>query len=144
MRTIFFFILMTFGFFGCSQKQTLPDTQLETDCGFIAIVNDSELRNAPRDPFTIVSTKIEGDCFEVTVRYGGGCGGADFKFIAGEALDDSMPPQREAVVSLKDEDNCEALVTETISFDLTPLRVENYREIIFNIEFINAPFLYKY
>ncbi len=135
---------MMVGILGCSQKQTIPDTQLMTECGFVSIVSDSELKNAPRDPFTIVSTNIEGDCFEVTVRYGGGCGGADFKFIAGESLDDSVPPQREAVISLKDEDNCEALVLETISFDLTSLRVDNYSEIIFNIEFINAPFLYEY
>ena len=140
MGTIFFLLFLLGASFGCKT----PEPVIEAQCDKIAIVSNSELRDAPRDPFTLKSIKVEDDCLEITLEYGGGCGEVDFQLIASEDLDDSLPQQRAVILSLKDEDPCRAINTETISFDLTPLRVDNASEIILAFEFVNAPIYYRY
>jgi len=128
---------------GCSQKQIPIEPKIQTDCGFISKISNIELRNAPHDPFQINSNNLTGDCLEIEVRYGGGCGGADFNLIASEDVTSSIPPQRSVVISLKDQDQCEAIVVKTISFDLTPFQVGNSREVLLIVENLDSPILYK-
>ena len=141
MKKLIVLTLLPFLFLNC-KKSEIP---VETDCDKVGIVNNEQLRNAPRDPFDFISAEIIGDCLEVAVRYGGGCGGADFQLFGQEELAQSLPPQRLVLISLDDKDNCEALVTDTISFDLTAFRAENSNEVKLTIDGISrTPILYKY
>ena len=118
---------------------------VNTNCDQVAIINDSRFQNAPRDDFDFVSAEINGDCLEISVRYGGGCGGATFELIGNNIIKEPIPVRRYAVISFEDKDNCEALVMPTISFDLTPFQVKNENEVAIYLDGISrTPILYKY
>lgn len=118
---------------------------VESSCDKVGIMDNEQLRNAPRDPFDFVSAEIVGDCMEITVQYGGGCGEVNFQLIGGEEVAQSLPPQRLILISLDDNDSCKAFVTDTISFDLTAFRVENSNEVKLTLDgLLRTPILYKY
>lgn len=140
MKSIIFFFL-PFLLLHCN-KNELP---VNSNCDKVTVVSDSRFENAPRDDFDFVSAEIEGDCLEVAVRYGGGCGGAKFELIGNNVLKESLPLQRFVVISFDDKDNCEALIIKTLSFDLTPLQVGNTNEVAIRINGISrTSLLYRY
>ncbi len=139
MKNLMLFVLLPFLIIGCNKSG------VKAICDQIGIVDSEQYRDAPRDDFDFVSAEIKGDCLEVTVQYGGGCGDATFLLIGEEKLNQSLPPQRPIVISLDDQDYCKALVTKTISFDLTNLREENYDEVQLILDGLSrTPLLYKY
>lgn len=141
MNQLSIFITLTFLLLNCN-KSEVP---ILTDCDQIGVVDNGQFRNAPRDPFEFVSGEITEDCLEVTVRYGGGCGGATFQLIGEDSLNLSLPPQRTVLISLEDKDNCEAIVIDTISFDLTAFRVDNSNEVDLLLDGISrTPIRYEY
>lgn len=89
-------------------------------------------------PVEIESAYIEGDNLFIDVNYGGGCGDHEFRLytlqidqISADALTQSntIVMEDEAQVSGGDfvlhhitEDTCEALIVDTLQFDLIPLR----------------------
>ena len=140
MKSIIFFFL-PFLLLHCN-KNELP---VNSNCDKVTVVSDSRFENAPRDDFDFVSAEIDGDCLEILVRYGGGCGGATFELIGNNIIKEPIPVRRYAVISFEDKDNCEALVMPTISFDLTPFQVKNENEVAIYLDGISrTPILYKY
>lgn len=88
-------------------------------CELVTYANNSS--NKATDDFSINSVTILGDELTLSVSYGGGCG-AEVDFDAELVL---LPtagplPAYSLSVSLDDDDNCEALITEDICFDLSP------------------------
>ena len=136
------YILVVFFLFLSCDKGESP---IETDCDKVSEVNDRRFQNAPRDEFDFVSAEIIDDCLAINVRYGGGCGGAEFELIGSTTFGLSLPPQRSVVISFDDNDDCEAIVDTTISFDLRPLRIENTHEVGIILDGISrTPFSYIY
>ena len=80
----------------------------------------------------------------ITIQYGGGCGNIELKLIDSEMILESYPVQRNIRLSLKDEDYCKALITKELSFDLTPIQISGYNQIILDISTWNEPILYTY
>jgi hypothetical protein len=118
--------------------------KVDIDCGQRILVDFDMYRNAPADDFDFVAAEVVGDCLRLTIRYGGGCGNIDLKLIDGGFVWESFPHQRSIRLSLKDEDECEALVTKEVSFDLTPIRVTGVNLVVLNLAQWNAKLLYRY
>lgn len=79
------------------------------------------------DPYTIDSAMVVGDTLRLVVRHGGGCRTHRFSLAASRAFRESSPVQVSAVLTHDaDGDNCRALLTRDLRYDLTPLR-EAYR-----------------
>jgi hypothetical protein len=76
----------------------------------------------PLDDISVMRSEIEGDRLTVTVQYGGGCEQHDVALCYEPAFGESDPP---SVIThfLHDAngDTCEALISETLVFDLSPL-----------------------
>ena len=66
---------------------------------------------------------IVGDTLRVTVSYGGGCADHAFTLVLADAFQMMDPPRLPATLAHQaNGDPCEAWLTETLEFDLTPLK----------------------
>lgn len=95
-----------------------PDVPV-AGCELVNYVNSTS--NNASDDFSINSATVLDDELTVSVSYGGGCGPAvdfDAELVL---LPTAGPlPVYSLSISLDDDDNCEALLTEDICFDLSP------------------------
>ena len=76
----------------------------------------------PMDPLNIDSLKIVKGCLDVYVSYGGGCGEVKFNLYYTNLVQNSFPPQTTLYLSFEDKDNCRAIETKKLSFDLQPFK----------------------
>jgi hypothetical protein len=102
---------------------------LVTSCQRTATVEDSQsaskeaqFSSGASDPFDFLGARIEGDSMMIDVRYGGGCKEHVFALDAGPMLKSLPPKQLLSISHDANGDNCRALITKTIAFDLVPYR----------------------
>ncbi len=74
------------------------------------------------DPVRIESAQVLGDCLEITFSYGGGCGTHDFDLGILQHFGPGIPIPHLQLKHHNNGDYCQALITQTLSFDLTLLR----------------------
>ena len=108
------------------------------------ILDDNLFANAPNDAFKLISVKITDHQMEVEVEYTGGCGDVNFKLIGHEEVKESLPPQRTVRLSLEDDDNCGNVLRQKLSFALTPAQVQDYNELLLQLQDWTNPLSYKY
>ncbi len=86
------------------------------------------------DNYTVLSTAIEGDIVSIVVQYGGGCETHRFDLFADPRIMKSMPPQQNIVLKHNaNGDNCRALITDTVHFDLKPIRIGEKGSIVLRL-----------
>lgn len=76
----------------------------------------------PSDPASVTSAAVHGDSLVLEVTFGGGCARHDFALYASGVWMESFPVQ--TPVSLAHDahgDNCRALLSRELRFDLSPL-----------------------
>jgi len=74
----------------------------------------------------ILLAEIDGDVLNLEVQYSGGCSDHEFTLYVSNDFMESNPVQSETVLSHIEQDPCDSVVTDDISFDLLPIR-EFYR-----------------
>ena len=91
-------------------------------------VKIKELSSIPVDnfPFEIRNIKFVQDVVHLEISYAGGCEPHEFSLFVSNIFMESNPVKTTSSLSHFTMDTCEALITETISFDLLPLK-EFYR-----------------
>lgn len=74
-----------------------------------------------------------------------GCSGDSWevRLIDSEEVLESLPPQRNLRLSLKNQEDCHAMITKTMSFNLANLKVKG-NQVLLNIIHTNDPVLYEY
>ncbi len=72
------------------------------------------------DPFHIDSLRIEDQCLNVYVTYGGGCGEARFNMFYSNMVQHSFPPQTTLYLAFEDNDHCRSIERKKLKFDLFP------------------------
>lgn len=128
--------LMSCNIFNSSpQKNNYADQQNKK---IIPIIIVDNLPWAPNDfdidPVTIEKIEIICDTLRLRVSYGGGCKTHTFTLYCSTFLYKSNPPQRDVWLSHDaNGDNCEAYITEWLSFHLSPLRTEDYDSVLLRI-----------
>lgn len=143
-----FFTLLTFCVLAVSNcgksSSVIIDPPVAATCDNPVLIDADLYENAPSDEFLFQSATIDGNCLKMIVRYGGGCEAVTFQLIDAAAIMESLPVQRNIRLSLKDEDDCEALVTRELYYDLTPLQVEGNSKIILNLQGFPESLTYQY
>lgn len=83
-----------------------------------------ECAAADGDPYAILVAAVDGDALELALEYSGGCAAHAFTLCWPEQAFRESEPVQAALELLHDDrgDACDALVSETRSFDLAPLR----------------------
>ena len=93
------------------------------------IISNSLFQTVPRDDVMINDVSIVNNKLVLNVSYSGGCKEHLFKLIASDSWLESYPVQTPILLSHDaNNDNCEAFITETLSFNLLPLK-ERYQEL---------------
>ncbi len=99
-------------------KSTFSINQDATDI----LLDNSLYQSAPRDSFTIMSLFLDGDILTINITYGGGCEDHIFRLIGSNEYLASSPAQTYVLLSHDaNNDSCEALLWETLEFNLVPL-----------------------
>lgn len=140
MKNITVLFLTGIIFIGCS----ILDSNSTDSINFQAIISTKLLKNSPSDPLTINNLKIEED--SLTINFSAsGCNGNSWKIklIADELIAESLPPQRQVKLSLKNDELCEAFISKELTFDISNLQVEG-NELQLNFMNSNESILYEY
>ena len=83
---------------------------------------ESDLKNgtSSSDAFNLLDVKIEGTNLLVKVSYSGGCSEHKFNIVWPEVIIQIYPPTISVILNHDNNgDQCEAMITKTLSFDLT-------------------------
>ena len=92
--------------------------------GQVVITENASGPQWPSDPVTIISAVIKGDTLELVANYGGGCRAQSFLLLSDAAWMESYPVQVGVRVARDAQgDNCKALLSRMLRFDLAPLKV---------------------
>ncbi len=95
---------------------------------------DPTYKNIKTDSFRLLESNVEGDNLILLVQYGGGCREHEWKLKTNGAYAKSLPPQ--ITLNLEhnaNSDMCRALVTDTLKFNLEPLRYPGNLELYVRI-----------
>lgn len=96
------------------------------------LLDEYEYNNAIRDDLSITNAYIKSNLLFLEISYTGGCVNHDFSLIGSGVFAESYPVQTSIILSHEDNnDSCEAILTDTLVFDLTPLKefyTESYKE----------------
>ncbi len=108
---------------GCKLAGTDDDDiPIPTADGVIRVDPQLDPVSIRKDRFDFVDARLEGLVLNITVSVSGGCEKHDFELVTAGALLLSIPPGANLYLVHEDNDDpCDAIVQETISFDITPL-----------------------
>jgi hypothetical protein len=83
------------------------------------------------DAFDLGEVTVSGDTLLVTVSYSGGCRDHIFTLHSNGAYMKSLPPQMMLWLEhLSNGDNCRAMITETLKFDLRQIRYSGVNQVV--------------
>lgn len=89
----------------------------------LIVAFDSQPEDWPGDALTLNSAEIQGGLLSLNLSYGGGCKAHSFDLVAWGGWQESEPVRVEVLLAHDSQgDMCEALLTETLRFDLGALR----------------------
>ena len=134
-------ILVTMLFFiACEDEK--GDAKL--DCDQTARISASEYPTAPDDPVTIEEVMINKNClnFRYTATACNGNTWAVELIDSGDVME-SQPPRRDIVFVLHNDEECDAIVTKEVSFDVSPLQVDG-NSVILILQNTGEEVLYQY
>jgi hypothetical protein len=117
-------LLVMVSLFACkNRKSTASSQSVKQAIPKDVIIHESY--NLPKDnaDFEITSAQISGDLLTLIVTYSGGCKEHVFSAHATRMYMKSMPPQLGLMIEHVDnDDTCRSLVTDTLVFNLVPVR----------------------
>lgn len=151
MKTInlFWSILVCICSFSCGSDDegnaNNNDLNDYTICDFMTIESANLYENAPNDDLIINSITLIDDCmiFEFSA---GGCDGStwEVQLIDSGQILESFPIQRNLRLSLNNQEDCEAFVTKSLSFDIANLQDDGNNQVVFNVDNFESQVLYEY
>lgn len=146
------FLLLSVGILlaaGCGTKKISGNGAGQTIEMKAAKKGMATIGKTPMDnhPVNITAAAIKGNTLTIDVSYSGGCQEHRFDLVGNEAIAKSLPPQRSIrLVHTGEPDACEALVRQTLSFDISNLayKQEAGSEIILRLEGWDTDLRYIY
>lgn len=128
-------------FLNCSNDD---DDSYQNNCDFETLISAEQYENAPSEQLIINSLETYGTCLKINFG-SSGCSGDtwELQLIDSESILESLPPQRNLRLSLKNDELCEAFFTKEITFDISNLQVEG-NQVQLNITNSDESILYEY
>ena len=115
-------------------KKIFFDFDNQSNCNQNVIISKTEYENAPNDFLEIIDMKIVGNCLKIKF-WASGCDRNTWnvKLIDTGIVAESLPEQRTLKLSLENSEDCRAVVTKEISFNIEELQVHGSRRIQLNV-----------
>jgi len=121
-----FALVWTTALTSCQRQDPLgPDALLHPAAGVHApvLIEQDDGRRWPSDPYALAEASVAGDTLTLRVHFGGGCETHRFALVVTRLFMESDPVQIPATLAHDGRDDaCDAVVNETLRFDLTPVR----------------------
>lgn len=137
-------LLTLFAFIGLFLTACHCDDDNPTTCDQQTIIDEEQFENAPNDQLFVNDLEIVDDCLTINFSSSGCDGNSwEIKLVTTGAVAYSQPPQRFLLLSLKNTELCDAVITREVSFDIENLQVLG-NEVILNIINGNDSILYTY
>ena len=143
MIRIYLLAAITFsliGIYSCADGEALKDSSCEQS----TLISENLYQDAPTDLLDLTELSIVGDCLELSFG-SSGCDGESWvvRLIDSGAILESFPPQRNLILSLDNDEGCDAYFVRKYSFDISSLRVEGI-SVFLNIVNTESQILYEY
>ena len=135
MKNIVIFCLLL-ATVGCKTQKNLEKSQIDTNSKTMLTAELGKI-NAPSDPVTIKSVRMEGNKLILAVQYSGGCENHSFQCIGSPVIAKSLPPIRSIqLVHTANGDACKKLIEQTLEIDISALAYKQEAEskIFLNLE----------
>lgn len=144
MKKLVFALALLALFMESCNDETTDNASLNSVCDQIAIVNPSRFTNTQPEGYTITRIQLIDDCLQVEIQ-SGGCSGDTWKvdLIDSGNVAESNPEQRYLKISLNNTELCDAVISKTFTFDLSPLRISS-PSILLNLDLWNEQIPYTY
>ncbi|MEQ9103037.1 MAG: hypothetical protein RIF36_07675 [Imperialibacter sp.] len=113
--------------FSCQNEPITPSSGFATSWEVNADTFIAATSQTTGDPFFIKKAVLNDSLLKVTVQYAGGCKKHDFKLVWDGTIDSSTIPAVATFALIHDGNNdmCEALPTEELTFDLLDIMKGN-------------------
>ena len=120
------------------------DDKEQTSCDQKTIISKSEYDTAPLDDVSILDMEIDGDCLKISFS-ASGCDGSTWivKLIDSGMTFYTSPPQKDLILSLENNELCDAVISKEISFDIENLQVSG-NLVVLNIINTGDEILYEF
>jgi hypothetical protein len=130
------------GISGCSKNNNRTQTSL---CDKNVLISSDLYNSSAANNYMITAARVNGDCLEVTFG-ASGCSGQSWivELVDSEVIAKSNPPQRMIKLVLTNNELCAAAFTRTVSFDLTPLRVQGSDRVQLFLHGLGQQLFYNY
>lgn len=116
------------------QRSAKSEMTEQPEAGYPAIVMMQMPMLDAGDPYNFEKVELNGDFLELIVSYGGGCKEHDFVLQGDPRIMKSLPPQMNIVlVHNANQDNCRAYITDTLRYDLKPVRIGEEGTIVLRL-----------
>ena len=127
----------------CEEREPLDNGSNQPSCDQDVIISPTEYENAPNDFVYIGDMNIVGNCLKIKFT-ASGCDGKSWvvKLIDNGIVAKSLPEQRTLRLSLDDKEDCRAVITKEVSFNIEDLRVYGSRGVRLNVS--GNSILYEY
>ncbi|WP_274473838.1 hypothetical protein [Mangrovimonas aestuarii] len=105
------------------------------DCDKCVVIDGTLYDEIATDNYFIANVIINGDCLEIELT-SSGCDGSTWvvDLVDSGALLESAPPQRLLKLNLKNLELCDAVITQSHSFNASELQESNFDTVILNIQ----------
>lgn len=142
MKKILIIILFGATILSCSNDD---NSENSNGCDLETIVSAEEYANAPSDQLSVNSLEINGNCLKINFS-ASGCDGNSWevKLIDSEQILESSPAQRILRLSLNNNEDCTAVLSKTLTFDISELQINNSNSVYLNIKNSDDKILYEY
>lgn len=109
------------------------------------IVQKGFVSPTDNDPISINSISIEENILKLEVEYSGGCEKHEYKLYFDGNYKKSMPPKASFILVHDNKgDQCRSIVTETLTFDISPAQYTGQKEMMVSVEGLMNEVSYKY
>jgi hypothetical protein len=151
MRNLIIITLLVLGAFSACKQDELKSANV--NCNPYVDLYFFNYDSLKRDPIYLQAYKVNGDCLELTVSYGGCTTGhtIDLAYMHPSCGTPPLPPPTFEIRHDSKGELCKMLVTETLKFDLTPLQNPDSSKISFivfypvdSINFATVDLEYRY
>lgn len=130
-------LLATTIFVACKNEVENDLKSTNVDCNPYVDLYFNNYDSLKTDPIQLVEYKVNGDCLELTVSYGGCTQDhpIDLAYMHPWCGTPPLPPPTFEIRHDSKGEMCKMLVTETRKFDLTPLRNPDSTKISFVVSY---------
>ena len=134
MKTILLFITIS----ACLPFSACKENKLDIEnnnCKAYTDLNFSNYDSLKSDPINVASIEVVGDCLQMKVTYGGCTTNhpIDLAYIHPWCGTPPIPPPTFEIKHDSRGELCKMMVTNNLSFDLSPLQTDSTTEVLFTV-----------